>query len=285
MKFKHSIIFMALLAITSMFASCSEGEYWDEYIEETEKYSFETASSSFSLNAADVVPSTYVIKVVRNNAGGSVTLPVTGEFSSIFSGVESVTFEEGQSTAEYAITVNADAIVMGTTYTAKIAFDAEKASVSGISTYTLSLKKDYTWVSAGKCIMASNWAGAQANVPIEKAAEYSVGGNHLYRLVSPYYYLEPSYCPKPGFHVQFYLDSNYEPLTLPRTQDVGEKASGGGNYHLFYFEDGSYNCAFTRSGDVFTIKAVWAYGPVDGGYSLHSYATEMFKWTEGCPVE
>ena len=69
------------------------------------------------------------------------------------------------------------------------------------------------------------------------------------------------------------------------SQNIGEKAKDGGNYHLFYFEDGSYNCAFTRSGDVFTINAVWAYGPVDGGYSLHSYATEMFKWTEGCPVE
>ena len=285
MKFKHSIIFMALLAITSMFASCSEGEYWDGYTDEGEKYSFQAASANFSYNAADVVPSTYHVTIIRSNAGESVTLPVTAEFSEIFSGAESVTFEAGKNSAEYAITVDTDAMAMGSTYTAKLSFDAEQASVSGISAYSLSLKKDYTWVSAGKCIMASNWAGAQANVAIEKAAEYTEGGNHLYRLVSPYYYLEPSYCPKPGFHVQFYLDADYEPLSLPRSQNIGEASSKGGNWHLFYFADGSYNCAFTRNGDVFTINALWAYGPVDGSYGLYDYAKEMFKWTDGCPVK
>ena len=49
--------------------------------------------------------------------------------------------------------------------------------------------------------------------------------------------------------------------------------------------DGSYGCAFTREGNIFTINAVWAYGPVDGSYVLYTYATEMFKWTEGCPVK
>ena len=44
-------------------------------------------------------------------------------------------------------------------------------------------------------------------------------------------------------------------------------------------------CAFTREGNIFTINAVWAYGPVDGSYGLYTYATEMFKWTEGCPVK
>lgn len=273
---------MATLAFTTLFASCSEGQYWDEYTEEGDKYSFQSTSTSLSYKPSDTISSEIVVTLVRKNTEGAETLPLTVETSSsALTAPTEVTFEAGKANAEYAITVGE--IATGTTHTVTISFDSELASVSGNSSYTLTIKKDYTWEAAGACIMASNWAGTQGEVSIEKAKEYT--GGHLYRLMSPYYILEPSYCPAPGFHVQFYLDENYEPAGLPRSQDIGEAASGGGNYHLFYFEDGSYNCAFTRNGDIFTIKGVWAYGPVDNGYQLYDYATEMFKWTEGCPIE
>lgn len=282
MKFNKSMIFMAMLAVTSMFASCSEGQYWDEYTEEGATYSFNSVSSSLSYKPADTVPSEVTVTVIRKDAGAAETLPVTVEISgTALSAPAEVSFEAGKASAEYVISVGE--IATGTTHTAKISFDKELVSVSGNSSYTLTMKKDYTWEAAGSCIMASDWAQTKAEVDIEKAKEYT--GGHLYRLVSPYYVLEPNYCPKPGYHVQFYLDESYEPAGLPRLQDIGEASSKGGNYHLFYFADGSYGCAFTREGDVFTINAVWAYGPVDGSYGLYTYATEMFKWTEGCPVK
>lgn len=280
MKFNKSMIFMAMLAITAMFASCSEGEYWDGYTEEGAKYSFNSSSSSYNYKPADTAVSEVTITVVRKEAGAAETLPLTVETSSdVLSAPAEVTFEAGQASAAYTIAVGE--IPTGTTHTATVSFDSELASVSGISSYTLTIKRDYTWEAAGSCIMTSYWAGVRDEISIEKAKEYT--GGYLYRLVSPYYVLEPNYCPKPGYHVQFYLDENYEPAGLPRIQDIGEASSYGGNYNLFYFADGSYNCAFTREGNVFTINAVWAYGPVDGSYGLYDYATEIFEWTDGYP--
>lgn len=282
MKFNKSMIFMAMLAVTSMFASCSEGQYWDEYTEEGATYSFNSASSSLSYKPSDTVPSEVTVTVVRKDAGAAETLPVTVETSSdVLSAPAEVSFEAGKASAEYVISVGE--IATGTTHTATISFDKELVSVSGNSSYTLTMKKDYTWEAAGSCIMNSGWAGVQAKVNIEKAKEYT--GGHLYHLVSPYYVLEPSYCPEPGYHIQFYLDESYEPAGLPRIQNIGEEASAGGYWNLFWFADGSYGSSFTREGDVFTILGLWATGPVDGSYTPAYYATEAFKWTEGCPVK
>ena len=82
------------------------------------------------------------------------------------------------------------------------------------------------------------------------------------------------------------MDENNEPLGLPKFQNIGEKASAGGWWTLFYDPtNANYgaDCTFTREGTVFTIKAIWATGDADMGYSPAQYATELFDWNDGCP--
>ena len=277
MKFNKSILFTALAAVALMFTGCSDEGKWDAYVAEGETYSFAQGSSTQSYTAGKV-PSEIKVELYRSTTTGSATLPVTFETESeVLSGPASVTFSEGSNMAEYVITVGE--VPIGSSVAASVAFDENSVSPSGKSSFDLTVKVDYTWESAGTCVMYSDWAANQAAVPVQKAAEYN--GN-LYRLNSPYYYLEPSYCPNPGYHIQFYLDDSYEPLDLPRFQNIGETSSNGGYWNFYYNKDASY-CSFTREGTVFTILGAWAYGPVGGQYFLSYYATEIFDWVEGCP--
>ena len=279
MKLYKSILSMALLVVAMVFTSCNEDGYWDPYTEDGTKYSFAQSSSSFSYLASDAV-SQLEIQVFRSTTKGASTVPVVFESSAdILSGAESVFFADGSNVGTYVVTINGE-ITIGATYNANLTIAEEVVSPSGNAVCAVSLIKDYTWESAGSCVMTSYWAGVRAKINIQKAAEYE--GN-LYRLVSPYYYLEPSYCPNPGYHLQFELDANNQPLGMPRFQNIGEKSSKGGNWNLFWDANGAYGSSFTRDGDVFTIKGVWCYGDASMGYSLYDYATEIFQWTEGCP--
>lgn len=276
MKFNKSI-FIALAAVATTFASCSDEGKWDAYNAEEETYSFAQGSSTLSYTAGNV-PAEIKVELYRSSNVGSVTLPITFESADgVLTGASSVTFAEGSNVAEYAVAIGE--VPIGTNVSASMSFDENVVSASGKSSYSLTVGVDYTWESAGSCVMYSDWAGVSTTVSIQKAAEYD--GN-LYRLNSPYYYLEPSYCPNPGYHIQFYLDDNYEPLDLPKFQNIGETSSYGG-YWTFYYNKAASYCSFTREGTVFTILGAWAYGPVDGQYSLAYYATEIFDWVEGCP--
>ena len=189
------------------FCSCSEEGYWEPYEIEEPQYSFAQEKQSYSLTATDSL-SSVTVTVYRNNSGAEVTLPLNVQLSDpyVLSVADSaVTFAAGSNTAELEVAVDEAYIVMGTSYTASFSFVVDSVnftednySISGNKSHVVSILKDYTWVSAGKVYMASNWAGGYAYVPVENAKEYNANGNKLYRLNSPYYYLEPSYCPKPG---------------------------------------------------------------------------------------
>lgn len=271
---------MALLAVAVMFTGCSEDGYWDEYTEEGAKYSFAQSTASFSYLATDEV-SQVSVNVFRNDTKGAVTLPVTATVSDeILVAPESVSFADGSNVAEYVVAVNGE-MTMGKSYTISVSFEKENASVSGSNSCAISMVKDYTWESAGKVTFASDWAGVTAKLNIQRAAEYD--GNY-YRILSPYYYLEPSYCPNPGYHLYFYLDENYEPLDLPRVQNIGETASAGGYWNLYYVE-GLYDyCEFVRQDNIYIIRALWVTGDASMGYTPTYYAEEMFQWTEGWPL-
>ncbi|MBQ8224264.1 MAG: hypothetical protein IJZ86_02745 [Bacteroides sp.] len=278
MKFK-SIISMAMLAATMMFAGCSEDGYWNEYSEEG-KYSFAQSSASFSYVATETV-SQVSVQVFRNNTNGSVTLPLSAQVSSeIITVPESVTFEAGSNVAECILSINGE-MEIGVTYSATLAMDSTALSASGKAVCKVSLIKDYTWESAGACTFYSNRAGVKAKLAIQKAAEYD--GNY-YRIVSPYYYLEPSYCPNPGYHLYFYLDENYDPLALPVAQAIGEESSAGGEWYFYYREGYMDYCTFYREENVYYMKGLWAYTDATGAMYLSSYGDEFFQWTEGWPL-
>ena len=274
------------------FTSCSDKGYWEPYEMEEAQYSFAQAKQSYSLAAADALSSVSVT-VYRSNEGAEVTIPVdvvVNDPSVLVVEDSTITFAAGSNTSEIEILVNEANIVMGTTYTASFAFVVDSVnftensySVSGNKTHTVSIVKDYTWVAAGKVYMASNWAGAYAYVQVENAKEYSADGNKLYRLMSPYYYLEPSYCPKPGAHIQFILDADANAVKIaPTFQAIGEAASAGGEWYFYWHPNAAY-CSFTNEGNVYTMKGAWAYTDAAGNASLYDYATELFQWVEGWP--
>ena len=277
------------------FCSCSEEGYWEPYEIEEAQYSFAQEKQSYSLTATDSL-SSVTVTVYRNNSGAEVTLPLNVQLSDpyVLSVADSaVTFAAGSNTAELEVAVDEAYIVMGTSYTASFSFVVDSVnftednySISGNKSHVVSILKDYTWVSAGKVVMASNWAGAKAYVPIENAKEYDKNGNKLYRLNSPYYYLEPSYCPKPGAHLQFILDANANAVTIaPSIQSIGEAASAGGVWNFYYTTSGGYAqyCSFTNEGNVYTMNGLWINGDATIGYSVQYTASEMFQWVEGWP--
>ena len=180
MKFKHSIIFMALLAITSMFASCSEGEYWDEYIEEAEKYSFACSASNYSVSAADV-PSEIKVQVYRNTTNGSVVLPLTvSGATEVLNAPASVSFEDGSAVAELVFTVGGSPEI-GVKYTATATIGDESVSVSGNGSVAVSLLVNYIWNEWTIGTFTENFIGFQADVKIMKA-----DGAKAYRIMEPY---------------------------------------------------------------------------------------------------
>lgn len=282
MKLYKSFMFSALAAVAALATSCSDEGYWDAYTPEGTEYSFAQATNSYSYLPTDEIPEAYEVTIYRSNSNGEVQLPLVVDYSgSVFSTGNVAVFADGSNEATCQISVSNP--VIGQTESITIAIDttaqAYKVSPTGNISVTLSMSLDYTWVAAGSCNYMSNFEGNSAKLNIQKAQEYD--GN-LYRIVSPYYYLAPNYCPNPGYHVQFYLDENYEPLGLPKFQNIGEAASAGGWWTLYYSAAAEY-CSFTREGTVFTINGAWATGDADMGYSLYDYATEVFDWNEGCP--
>lgn len=287
----YKSLFMTVLAAVA-FTSCSDEGYWEKYEMTETQYSFDQATQSYSLAAADVLPSV-TVTLSRSTNVGETTLPLSVSFDNDIMSVEdtTVTFVDGSYTAELVVNIDETGIVMGTSYTANIAFVVDSVnffehnySVSGNKSHAISVIKDYTWESAGVVYMASNWAGGYAYVPVENAKEYAdENGYKLYRLNSPYYYLEPSYCPKPGAHIQFFLDADANAVTIsPAVQAIGESASAGGEWFFYYHPQAEY-CSFTNEGNVYTMKGAWAYTDAAGDLYLYDYATEMFQWTEGWP--
>lgn len=281
MKLYKSFLFTALAVTAALATGCSDEAQWDAFPQES-AYSFAQASNNYSYVPTDEIPSSFEVKVYRSNTNGQVVLPLVVDYSgNVLSTGDSVVFENGNNEATCVIEVENP--VVGQTETMTIAIDttaqAYVTSPTGNMSLSFNFTLDYTWVAAGSCLFTSGWAGTEATLEIQKASEYA--GN-LYRIMSPYYVLEPDYCPNPGYHLQFELDENYEPLTMPKFQNIGEESNGGG-YWTFYYNAAAEYCAFLREGTVFYLYGAWAYGDASLGYNLYDYAAEKFDWNDGYP--
>lgn len=279
MKLYKSFLFTALAATAALATGCSDEDQWDAYPQET-AYSFAQATNNYSYVPTDSVPSSFEVKIYRSNTNGQVELPLVVDYSgSVLSTGDSVVFADGSNEATCVIEVGEP--VIGQSETMTIAIDTAQAYVvspTGNMALSFNFTLDYTWVAAGSCNFISNWDEAEGKVEIQKAAEYE--GN-LYRLVSPYYALGTGYCKDPGYHLQFELDENYEPLSLPKLQNSGEASSKGGYWQLYYNPAQEF-CAFLREGTLFTIYGGWAAG-VGETFGLYAYAEEKFDWNDGYP--
>lgn len=268
-----------MLAVSALVTSCSDEGSWDGYVEKGDVYTFDQASANYNFTPVTVQDS-IVITLTRSNTAEEATLPVVAEFDSeALTGPSEVKFAKGENQADYIITVGD--LTIGESISATLSFDEELVSVSGDAECNVTVSLDYTWVSAGSCQMYSAWAGnsTPVRVPIEKAAE----GEGLYRLESPYYYLEPDYCPEPGWHLQFYLDENYNALALDQVTFVGESLYSENDAVLVWFANGSYGCQFVNAGSTFLINAVMGYVKDGGSIGLYNYETIQLLWDRGYP--
>ncbi len=188
--------------------------------------------------------------------------------------VPALSFAAGEKTKKINVSFN---LAITESRQLTIIIPKEQSYLYGNDSLTITVKNDYTWLDAGIVSFNSDWAGTTKDIKIEKAKE----GNGLYRILSPYYVLEPAYCPKPGYHLEFYLDANYNAASLPTKQNIGETSSTGGWWWLYY--DHAQGNTFKNVGNEYTIKGFWASSDATGKLTLKYYATEIFTWTTGYP--
>lgn len=267
---------LAMIAATALFTSCSDEGDWDAYNEPDQVYTFDQAAPNYNFTPVTIEDS-IVVTLTRSNVSEEKVLPITAEFSTEeLSGPAEVVFEKGKNQANYIIKVGD--LVIGETSTATLAF-TDSVSVSGTNVCEVSIKLDYTWQSAGSCQMYSSWAGNESpvRVPIEAAAE----APGMYRFNSPYYYLEKDYCPKEGYHIQFYLDENHNALEADYISYMGETISGYPAVFM-YFANGAYDSVFINEGSEFLLNGVVGY-VTSSGIGLYTYESLYFLWDKGYP--
>lgn len=273
--FRYSYLFIIGISVVLTAASCTDDCEREASPVVTEGGYIISGQSSYSYVPED--EQSFNITVARADGAGTATVHLSGD-NDDFTVPSEVTFAEGETSKDVKITFD---IAVGSS--AEVTIRCEEEYVYGITSQTISVNRDYTWESAGKVSMTSGWAGKTAEVPVERAKEYS-GEGFLYRLNSPYYVLEPNACPQAGYHIQFTLDNEYNALSLPvQFQEIGEAEDGYGNFYLGWFDTGEYDCSFTNVGNVFTINGVWAYDENGSSLTLYAYATEEFTWIEQYP--
>lgn len=205
----------------------------------------ETAAASFSLQSSD--------------PDGVFTVPST------------VSFEAGQTENVVSIPFN---MTIGTTHTLTLVIPQDDRYWYGQDSIVITVTRDYTWLDMGTVSFTSSWAGATADLSIQKTKE-----TNIYRILSPYYHLEPDYCPEPGYHLYFTLDDNYNAVSFYKLQEIGETSSTGATIYMYGFNGNS----FTNVGNTYTVVATYVYINASGSYSGWGGITESFVWTEGYP--
>lgn len=230
-------------------------------------------------------PQSFDITFYRQNDEGaaSFNLNVT-DSDGIFS-VPAVSFAAGKKTTTITVAFN---MPIGTKSNLTLLIPDDDHYYYGQQGLTIQVNRDYTWQNAGMVTYTSDWAGTTVDsLLIEHAKER----NDLYRILSPYYYLEPDRCPNQGYHIQFTLDDNYNAVSVI-TSNIGEVAKDwygnhlGGDWWLWCdSNDTKYGalCTFTNDSNSYDIEGWWAYGSSVDSLTPYYLASEQFVWTTGYP--
>lgn len=277
----NKIIIASLMAVGMLFAACTEEAPLREPSPAENGTVFFSATNA---TAVELEPnSTFSVVVCREATAESATfkLTYTESVDSAFTLDPTVTFAAGDSIAIVNVTLN-PVLKAGTAATLSLTIPETMATyyaTHSFPTLDVNVTADYIWVSAGKVVFMSQWEGAQAEVAIEQASDYTdTKGYKLYRLNSPYYHVAPTYCTVPGLHIQFFLDAEYNAVTLNHPE--GYLAFEDTGYYLYWDLTGQYKayCQFISQGDLYAIIAPWS-----DGAGLYGPYQEMWQWVEGYP--
>jgi len=179
--------FLAIICGLFLFvtASCDQKTIGGEYTISNEGVSFLTPT------AAITVPPTQTsleYKMVRGNLSGRIEVPLTVTCDkNIFTIPSSIVFEDGSGMA--VMTIPLEKTVLGTTYSIVMAIDSSKMAEFGKAKTTISIMRDYNWVSAGPAqwtdgIVSYIFGEKQLTYPVTlQKADGTVG---MFRMVNPY---------------------------------------------------------------------------------------------------
>ena len=175
---------IALLLITLSFTACDSEQECAIYTDATDGAAFINASLA-NITVSPVDP-TFTVDIVRANAGGELsgTVALTAMVDDEpLSGctVSGYTFAAGENMTK--ITVNVSPLEIGKELNVTLTLDNTNEPISGSNTVSVTVNKDYNWVSLGTGTFADVLAFTEKpyNVEIQKA-----DGFDRYRVMKPY---------------------------------------------------------------------------------------------------
>lgn len=249
MKLNKIIAAISFVAVAGL-SSCSEGQYWDEPGAVADVYAFDKTAVTVSYAHDAVVPGSYEVTVSRNNNGPAATVPVSfGAYqlntstnryqpiSNFFSGPDEVTFEAGEATATYTISISGTLAPVAT-YLVELVLDTpeEKEGVVNVAynddanlVFDFTLQRVFVpqWKQAGKAMAYSAWAGNEEPIAIPVLeCTNNIYTKKLLALESTYWYLEPDYAEK-GYNFEFLINEDgSDPQAYSTVQLIGEVGQG-----------------------------------------------------------
>lgn len=283
---KTAYAILATIAALTL-GSCSEGKYWNEPDNMGEVVAFTKSTVQLSVAADAEAPESYDVVLYRSQADKELTVPVTfaTDYPDVIKGSgESVTFEAGHNTAVY--TIHIGALTPGVPFSATLEVSNPEDSFIHVDqdnlTFSFSITQALSWKSAGTArLSSSTWVeGVTATVNIEEG-NWPVAGQRLFRIVDPYYSLEPDVATKGG-ELRFFTDDAGVALGMFQAWTFMNEENDGEYY--FFGCPAAYGGSFTSEGNNYVMNGVIGYsdsenGPVSPGW----YETLSFVWQ--CPAK
>jgi hypothetical protein len=272
----NKFILAGLMAVGMLLSACTEEppvyQPAEPEANEVQAYIYSDTKTSYQFVALE---QSFPVVIGRNQTEGEASFElVTNDTVGAFV-VEPVHFAAGEKSTTVNVTVN---LSYGESYGLTLMIPEELATAYGAPQVSINVLVDFTWVPMGSVLYASQWEGAQAEVAIEQAKEYTdAAGNLLFRLVSPYYYVSPTYCTVKGLHLQFLLDKDYNAVSLPAEGFVEMENTG---YNWMYWVPSQYPdyCFFINEGNIYALGTLWTEGAC-----LYGPVVEQWMWDNGYP--
>lgn len=288
---------LALAAVT--LTSCSEGKYWNEATNIGEAVAFDKPNENVVIPDADEMPAFYDVTINRTVAGPEETYAVsfTDKSKGVLSGPAEVTFKAGEYTAIYRIAIDLSQVVKGVKYSAVLKLEQTQGVKIQVKpanlnmSFTIQHELILQWAAAGTASVYSTWANVEAadavEIPVDIATNYPDSKYTVYRLQSPYWYLEPEYAEK-GYDIMFmlYAGSRMTPYGLYEDfQPIGEfdKDDTGKDVEFYLGQTSQYKTTFTKnSKGVYNLSAYMFYAPkgedaVEANMTVLSQESLKFK--------
>ena len=146
----------------------------------------------------------------------------------------------------------------------------------GSKVFSYGVKNNWFEAAGSALIVCPEWTESEEPARVQIEASTSVP-NH-YRLVSPFYAMEPEYADE-GYHIEFYYDAATGKFTMDEGMYyIGEQYKGD-DVFLYYYPSRypQYNY-LENEGNIFVITSLWGHGN-----SLWTPMPITFTWDEGFP--